>query len=168
MNNKELLHIISQSENSFVEFKEIFNKQVIETIVAFANTKGGSIFIGVNDKNNIIGIKSDNETLQNWHNQIKLSTEPSVFPDIELIEIENKIVAYIKVNEFPVKPISAKGKYFKRVKNSNHQMSLTEISDEHLKTINSSWDYYADTQHTLENISLKKVKIYITAYEFKK
>ena len=54
MNSEELQNIISQGENEQVEFKETFNKQVIETVVAFANTKGGSIFIGVNDKKQIL------------------------------------------------------------------------------------------------------------------
>ena len=132
MKKKELQYIISQGENEQVEFKEQFNKQVIETIVAFASTEGGQIFIGVTDDNQIKGIKINSETLQNWSNQIKLSTEPAVFPDIDLIEIESKTIAHIRVSEFPVKPISVKGKYYKRVKNSNHQMNLTEISDEHL------------------------------------
>ena len=62
MNKKELQNIISQDENERVEFKEIFNKQVIETIVAFANTEGGSLFIGVKDNKEIKGIKTNNET----------------------------------------------------------------------------------------------------------
>jgi len=165
MNKKKLLHIISQGESKQTEFKENFSKFVIETIVAFANTKGGSIFIGVTDKKRIKGIETNSETLQNWNNQIKLSTEPSVFPDIELIETGNKTIAYIKVNEFPVKPISVKGKSFKRIKNSNHQMNLTEISDEHLKTINGSWDFYIDPNNTLKNISIEKVKKFILKIE---
>ncbi|MEN8122906.1 MAG: ATP-binding protein [Bacteroidota bacterium] len=152
MNKKELLHIISKGECEQTEFKENFGKQVIETIVAFANTKGGNIFIGIKDNKQVSGIMLNSETLQNWHNQIKLSTQPSMFTDIELFEIENKTIAHIQVNEFPVKPISVKGKYFKRIKNSNHQMNLTEISDEHLKTINSSWDFYIDPNNTLKSI----------------
>ena len=58
-------NIIEQGEGQYIEFKEIFNKHVIETIVAFANTQGGNILIGVNDKKQIIGIKSNSETLQN-------------------------------------------------------------------------------------------------------
>jgi len=38
MNKQELQNIILQGENEQVEFKEIFNKQVIESVVAFANT----------------------------------------------------------------------------------------------------------------------------------
>lgn len=44
-------------------------------------------------------------------------------------------------------------------------MSISEIANEHLKTVNSSWDFYTDANHTLENISLDKVKKYIREYE---
>ena len=157
MNKKELLHIISQGESEQVEFKENFGKQVIETIVAFANTKGGNIFIGVKDNNQISGIMLNSETLQNWNNQIKLSTEPSVFPDIELLETENKTIAYITVNEFPVKPISVKGKYYKRIKNSNHLLSINEINDIYLKSMQLSWDSYPHSNSKYEDLDEEKI-----------
>ena len=37
-------------ENQQIEFKPNFNEDVIETLVAFANTQWGSVLIGVNDK----------------------------------------------------------------------------------------------------------------------
>ena len=49
-NIKNLDDILQLGEGQYIEFKEIFNKHVIETIVAFANTQGGNILIGVNDK----------------------------------------------------------------------------------------------------------------------
>ena len=51
MNNEDILHIIKKGENEKIEFKSSFNKSIIETIVAFSNTEGGNILIGVNDKN---------------------------------------------------------------------------------------------------------------------
>jgi len=44
-------------ESETVEFKEKIDERTIESIVAFSNTKGGIIFIGVSDKNIIKGIK---------------------------------------------------------------------------------------------------------------
>ena len=35
-------------------------------------------------------------------------------------------------------------------------MSLDEIANEHLKTINASWDYYIDTRHDFSDISIEK------------
>jgi ATP-dependent DNA helicase RecG len=42
-------------ETQQIEFKSGFNDDVIETLVAFANTKGGKVLVGVN--NNGIPIK---------------------------------------------------------------------------------------------------------------
>ena len=72
-------------------------------------------------------------------------------------------VGEISVKEFPIKPVSFKGRYYKRVRNSNHQLSINEISELHLKTINTSWDSYLSHNYGLEDISLDKVQEFIVA-----
>jgi ATP-dependent DNA helicase RecG len=44
--------IINQimNENQHIEYKPNFNEDVIETLVAFANAKGGKVLVGVDDK----------------------------------------------------------------------------------------------------------------------
>ena len=37
-------------ESRHIEFKPNFNEDVIETLVAFANSKGGKVLIGVDNK----------------------------------------------------------------------------------------------------------------------
>lgn len=44
------MNSIPENESLTVEFKSSFNIEVIETLVAFANSKGGSVYIGINDK----------------------------------------------------------------------------------------------------------------------
>jgi ATP-dependent DNA helicase RecG len=39
-----------RKETQHIEFKPNFNEDVIETLVAFANAKGGKVLVGVNDK----------------------------------------------------------------------------------------------------------------------
>ncbi|GHT54705.1 hypothetical protein AGMMS49982_19810 [Bacteroidia bacterium] len=39
-------------ETQYTEFKPKFNEDVIETLVAFANTQGGRVLVGVDDKKN--------------------------------------------------------------------------------------------------------------------
>jgi len=80
MTGKELQRIIHKGENDTLEFKQTFNKAVIETLVAFSNTRGGSILIGVTDVKNIVGVSIHKETLQKWINEIKQNTSPSIFP----------------------------------------------------------------------------------------
>ena len=131
---EQIKKLISLGESETVEFKESFSDGVIISIVAFANKSGGTVFVGVNDKGIVSGINTDKESIQRWLNEIKTKTSPSLFPDIEEIQLNEKKIIRFKVDEFPIKPVSYQGRYYKRVKNSNHQMSLGEISDMYLKT----------------------------------
>ena len=165
MEKEKLLKLIEDGESSTIEFKTSFSKDVIETVVAFANTKGGEIVIGISPKKEIIGVSFSEESLQIWANEIKLNTTPNIIPEIELIELNGKYMAVMSVSEYPIKPVACKNKYFKRVLNSNHLMSADEIANEHLKTINSSWDFYPDPYHTLEDISFEKIQAFIKRIE---
>jgi ATP-dependent DNA helicase RecG len=46
-------------------------------------------------------------------------------------------------------------------KDANHHMDINEVADLHLKTFNTSWDYYIDNNHSVEDISLEKVRNFI-------
>ena len=159
--------LIQQGESARVEFKNSFQKELIETLVAFAISKGGLVLVGISDAGQITGVDIKAETLQGWVNQCKQNTTPSVIPDIEVIVLDGKTVAVISVDEYPVKPVACKGRYFKRIGNANHQMSPTEISDAHIKLINSSWDYHPDPVHGLDSISHTKVQAFADALSLK-
>ena len=149
--------IIANGETNNIEFKLSFQKEVIESVVAFANAKGGMVFIGVADDSSIVGVDIGYETIQNYINSIKQNTQPNLIVDIEDIKINGKVILIIDIKEQPIKPIAYKNRYYKRYKNSNHLMSLNEISNEHLKTINGSWDYYIDDRHDFSDISQENI-----------
>lgn len=158
--------LIPTSESITVEFKTSFNEDVIETLVAFSNAKGGTVYVGIAGNGEITGVlHAGKETVQNWINEVKNKTAPQIIPDIEILTIDNKHVAALGVIEYPVKPVSTRGRYYKRVVNSNHLMSIDEIANEHLKTINSSWDFYVDPNHSLKDISLEKISRFIKNIE---
>ena len=165
MTPEQLHNLISQGESETLEFKASFTKAVIETLVAFSNTHGGQVLIGVDDDGYIKGVSITEETVQKWINEIKQSTSPQVVPNIDVLYLNNKVIVNLTVIEFPVKPVSFKERYYKRVLNSNHKLTLSEIANEHLRTINSSWDFYPDTNHSIEHISIDKVENYIRKYE---
>jgi ATP-dependent DNA helicase RecG len=150
------------NENQHIEFKPGFNEDVIETLTAFANTQGGKVLVGVNDdgkpvKNFTIG----RESIQNWINEIKTKTQPSIIPDAEIVAYKDSEIVEFAVQEFPVKPVACRGKYFKRVKNSNHQLSVSEISDIYLQSMQYSWDAYPAMNATVEDIDPDKVQKFI-------
>jgi ATP-dependent DNA helicase RecG len=158
---EDLDKIIASGEGDTVEFKSRFNDNAIETLVAFSNAKGGKVLIGIDDNKHITGLTIGKETIQHTLNEIKNKTSPSITADIEIVHCKDKQLFIIKVEEYPLKPVSFKGRYYKRIANSNHHMSLNEVVQLHQQTYNSSWDYLIDTNHNFDDISLEKVNSFI-------
>lgn len=158
----EIQKLITKEESENIEFKESFDKETIETIGAFANTAGGTILVGVSDKSEIKGVKLGKDTINHWMNEIAQKTEPRVVPEIKQKEIKNKVVVIIKVAEFPIKPVSVRGRYFKRVGKSTRKIMSQEIAQMHLLSTGMSWDTFSPQNKTLKDIDLNKVKKYIT------
>jgi ATP-dependent DNA helicase RecG len=158
---KQALAFLRRGESDTVEFKKGFDRETIETLSAFANTRGGRVFVGVSDSGRVSGIEVGKETLQNWINQVKLSTANALIPDVALFTVDAKSIVVLSVSEYPIKPVACKGRYFKRVNNANHQMTVSEVVNEHLKTINTSWDCTIDELHSEADLSFDKVQAFI-------
>ena len=165
MGTAELKQYVAQGENTTTEFKENFDQEVIETAAAFANTHGGTILIGVSDGQEIKGITIGKETLRNWSNRIAQATEPRVVLEIESVDIEKKSVVLIHIAESSIKPVSVKGRCYKRVGNSNRVMSSQEISQMHLNTTGQTWDRRLAGNAGSDDIDQKKVQWYLTQRE---
>ena len=159
--NQKLIKIIKAGESGNVEFKTAFDKDAIETLAAFANTKGGKVFIGVSDRGEIKGTEIGKESVQNWINQAKQYTSHSIIPDVETVTIKSKNIVIFSVQESPIKPVACRGRYYKRIKNANHQLSVSEVVNLHLKTFNTSWDFHVDEHHSEKDISFDKVQGFI-------
>lgn len=126
---------IPDKESQTVEFKSSFKEDVVETLVAFSNAKGGTVYVGVSDKGKPLGVSIGQETIQNWVNEVKNKTNPQVIPDIDVLTVGGKMVVSVAVAEYPIKPVAVRGKYYRRVGNSNHLLSVDEITNEHLKRL---------------------------------
>lgn len=157
-NPKKMTTQIPTQESENVEFKTSFNDDVIVSLVAFANHKGGSVFVGISDNGKITGVDLGKETIAQYLNEIKNKTAPVLLPEIASLFIDNKNVLKISTPEYPIKPVSTKGRYYKRVSNSNQQLDVSQVANLHLQSINSSWDSFPDTQHTIEDLSFEKIQ----------
>jgi len=160
MDQSEIVRIIKNGESKTVEFKETFDNKTIETAVAFANTRGGHIFIGVSDQGAKKGAQIGKETLIGWTNKISQGTQPRIIPEVESSEIESKIIAVIQIKESPIKPVSTKGRCYRRVENSNRLMTPQDIAEMHLHSTGTSWDKTFAPDATMSDIDPEKIKRY--------
>ncbi|MBE9601880.1 RNA-binding domain-containing protein [Pedobacter sp. MC2016-24] len=149
-------------EDAVTEFKSSFTEKAIETLVAFANTKGGKVLIGIDDQGTPLkGFTIGTESIQTWLNEIKNKTQPSIIPDAEIITYNDSNVAELSIKEFPIKPVSFRGRYFKRVKNSNHQLNTSEINDMYMQSLQLSWDSYPYNKALFEDLNVDKIRLFM-------
>jgi ATP-dependent DNA helicase RecG len=158
INPISIYDILESGEGENLEFKSSFSNELIETLVAFANTNGGRVVIGINQNNELVGVQVNSESIQNWVNKIKHKTSPSIIPDVEILSEINKTFVIFFIQEYPIKPVATRGKYFKRVANSNHLLHVSEVVNLHLQSFNTSWDFHTNNQFKIEDISLEKVQ----------
>ncbi|WP_255812977.1 RNA-binding domain-containing protein [Acidaminobacter sp. JC074] len=64
------------------EFKRKYVKELAKTVVAFANTNGGKIFLGIDDSGDIVGLDKPDDELLKLTNTIRDSISPDVTPFI--------------------------------------------------------------------------------------
>lgn len=92
--------IITQNESKTLEFKENTKSltSIIRAVIAFANTSGGIIVIGVSDKKKrIIGVKNPLQEEERLASVIADSIKPLVIPDIQILNFRNKELLVIQV-----------------------------------------------------------------------
>jgi len=123
MNKKELKFILQRGEGFKTEFKENISG-IDKEIVAFVNSEGGKIFVGVTDKNEIKGIKITNK-LKSQIQDIANNCDPRI--EIVLDEFENILI--IEVEEGKDKPYKCASGFYLRQGANSQKMSRNEILD---------------------------------------
>lgn len=93
-------------ENEKTELKRELTDSIKKEVIAFANTHGGSIYIGVDDQGNVVGLDDIDETMLELGNMLRDSIHPDImmFVDIHAVSVNKKHIIHINVLEGTNKP----------------------------------------------------------------
>lgn len=121
--------LIQQGENTQIEFKSaaLRPESAAREIVAFANTFGGSLLIGVEDDGSITGVESDLET---WFaNVSRNNIIPALTIDVQHAAMDGKTVCLVTVPKGQDRPYQTQdGKYWVRAGSTNRMATKEELS----------------------------------------
>ena len=117
MDEKELLNLIEKGETETVEFKKSTAQieRALKAICGFLNHKGGAVYFGISDKNELIGQDATDSTLKTISQKVRQKTKPEVSPEIKVFEIKSKKIIEVKIAEGANKPYYLDGIAYKRV-----------------------------------------------------
>lgn len=65
-------------ESETIELKEIVVEDIKKEIIAFANSAGGTLYVGVADDGSIVGVDSPDTVTQQISNMVRDSIKPDV------------------------------------------------------------------------------------------
>lgn len=99
-------------ENDIIEFKATFINDLNKEVIAFANTKGGDIYIGINDDGSVCGVDDIDDIELKCTSHIRDTIKPdlSMFVKYEHLDIEGKTVLKIVVGKGSMSPYYVSGK----------------------------------------------------------
>ena len=92
-----------QYESERIEYKKLMVDDIYKEVIAFANTDGGIIYIGIDDQGNLTGIDNVDETYTRLTNGIRDAIHPDVTMFVRYVLQENKVIR-IEVGEGSSKP----------------------------------------------------------------
>ena len=103
---------MKRDENQTVEYKESWNDKYLEWICGYANAKGGTLYVGIQDRTKkIVGVKNANKLMEDIPNSIRNTM--GVVADVTLLKRSGKNVIKIVVKSSSY-PVSYHGGYFYR------------------------------------------------------
>ena len=87
MDAESVARWLNAGEGSQIEFKEKYNSRVIESLAAFANTSGGQVLIGVNDRSQIVGVPDPNKAVESVLSACREAVSPPLTPRVEIVRL---------------------------------------------------------------------------------
>ena len=90
--------ILLRHEDKTLEYKrDLSSKSVLKTLVAFANTAGGMLIIGVEDNGKILGITDPLAIEEKLTSLIADNIEPFLLPTIKIVSHKKKSLVLVEV-----------------------------------------------------------------------
>ena len=128
---------ITSGESQDIEYKESWRDEYLKWICGFANAQGGSIFIGVNDRKEVVGISDSKRLMEDIPNKVRdvlgIVVDVNLYKkgDLEYLEIVTEPYPY---------PVSYKGQYHYRSGSTKQELKGAALDRFMLRKQGKTWD----------------------------
>lgn len=125
------------SENQNIEYKESWRDECLKWICGFANANGGSIFIGMNDAGEVLGVAGAKKLLEDIPNKVKDIL--GILVDVNIHQSEKGDFIEIIVEAYPY-PVNYKGQYHYRSGSTKQELKGAALDKFMLQRKGKRWD----------------------------
>lgn len=166
---QQFLSLLQQGENNAIEFKsaKVRPESLAKEMVAFSNSNGGVILLGVEDTGSISGVNTDDKNYEEWVTNIaRNNVIPAIDVSIDTVIAEDKTVLLIDVPKGRDKPYQTQQFLFLiRVGSTNRVATQAEL----MRLFQQSGVFHYDLQGvertTLRSLNITKIDHYFSSYQ---
>ncbi|MBU0712267.1 putative DNA binding domain-containing protein [bacterium] len=128
---------MTNQESQTVEYKQNWHNEYLKVVSAFANSRGGVLYIGLDDHGKSSGLKNVKKLLEDIPNTIR--NKLGIIPSVELNRKSSQDIIKITVVPSSV-PISCNGKYYLRSGSTVQELQGKELADFLIRKTGIAWD----------------------------
>jgi ATP-dependent DNA helicase RecG len=126
-----------KKESQNIEFKESWNDEYIKWICGFANAFGGTIYIGIKDNGDVLGVYDAQKLLEDIPNKVRDIL--GILVDVNVLTKENK--EYLEIIVEPqLNPVNYKGQYHYRTGTTKQELKGSALNKFMLEKHGKHWD----------------------------
>jgi ATP-dependent DNA helicase RecG len=131
------MQTLNLQEGETIELKREWTDRALEDLAAFANTRGGTLYVGVEDNGRVVGTDVSDAVVQRLANFI--TSRLGITPSIRVEHIQGKPVLVIQTSPVPG-IVPCNGRYLRRVGSTNRDFAPDELARHFLNRSGQSWD----------------------------
>jgi ATP-dependent DNA helicase RecG len=149
-------------EQQNIEYKQSWHDEYLKWIVGFANSNGGTIYIGKDDNGKVVGVADYKKLMEDLPNKIRdilgIMVEVNLHEDTGLHYIEIVTPPYAV-------PISLRGVYYTRSGSTKQELKGNALIEFLLRKTGKTWDDVVEPSATIKDINPEAVETYVKAAE---
>lgn len=152
-----MARLVRSPESQNTEWKESWRDEYLKWICGFANAKGGTIYIGVNDQGEVLGVEDSKRLLEDIPSKIQMSL--GIVCDVDLHIADGK--EYLKIVVLPSSyPVSYRGGFHYRSGSTRRQLTGFALADFVMRRSDTHWDEAPVDGVPLSDIDQESIKIF--------
>lgn len=145
------------AESQNIEYKESWRDEYLKWVCGFANAQGGTIYIGIDDAGNVVGIQNVKKLLEDIPNKIQSGL--GIVADVNKLTKDGKDYLEIKVKPSSF-PISYHGEFHYRSGATKQQLTGIALSEFIMQKTGFRWEDVTVDDITVDDLDDESFKIF--------
>jgi ATP-dependent DNA helicase RecG len=160
----DIRDIVSLPEGKTIEFKRDLSsiKPILKSLIAFANTAGGTLLLGKDNDGTIVGINDVFEAEEKLANAIADSIYPPLMPEIEITSLDGKSIILVRIahwrGPFYLKSQGPEAGVYVRLGSTNRVAGPELLAELKRSISNTSFDQMPCPEVGIDGLDMSRIK----------